>query len=118
SQAYPTRPVRLLVAAPPGGTADFLARVMGQWLSERLGQPFVTENRSGAASNVAAEIVANAAPDGHTLLLINPAHALNATLYDKLKYNFSRDIAPVAGLIRAPHEMEVHASAPAKTLPE
>jgi tripartite-type tricarboxylate transporter receptor subunit TctC len=118
SQAYPTRPVRILVASPPGGTADFLARVMGGWLSERLGQPFVTENRSGAASNVAAETVANAAPDGHTLLLINPAHALNAMLYDKLKFNLARDIAPVAGLIRAPNVMEVHPSVPAKTVPE
>ena len=118
SQAYPSRPVRILVASPPGGTADFLARVMGQWLSERLGQPFVTENRSGAASNVAAETVANAAPDGHTLLLINPAHTLNATLYENLKYNFIRDIAPVAGLIRAPNVMEVHPSVPARTVPE
>ena len=118
SQAYPNRPVRILVASPPGGTADFLARIMGQWLSERLGQPFVTENRSGAATIAAAEAVANAAPDGHTLLLINPAHALNATLYDKLKFNFARDIAPVAGLIRAPNVMEVHPSVPARTVPE
>jgi tripartite-type tricarboxylate transporter receptor subunit TctC len=118
SQAYPNRPVRILVASPPGGTADFLARIMGQWLSERLGQPFVTENRSGASSNVAAEVVANAAPDGHTLLLINPAHALNATLYDKLKYNFTRDITPVAGLMRAPNVMEVHPSVPVKTVPQ
>jgi tripartite-type tricarboxylate transporter receptor subunit TctC len=118
SQAYPNRPVRILVASPPGGVADFLARIMGQWLSERLGQPFVTENRSGASSNVAAEVVANAAPDGHTLLLINPAHALNATLYDKLKYNFTRDITPVAGLMRAPNVMEVHPSVPVKTVPQ
>src|SRR5882757_7736881 len=87
AQAYPSRPVRILVASPPGGTADFLARIMGQWLSERLGQPFVTENRSGAATIAAAEAVANAARDGHTLLLINPAHVLNVTLYDKLKFN-------------------------------
>jgi len=118
SQAYPSRPVRILVASPPGGTADFLARLMGQWLSERLGQPFVTENRSGAATIAAAEAVANAAPDGHTLLLINPAHVLNTTLYDKLKFNFARDIAPVAGLVRAPNVMEVHPSVPAKTVPE
>jgi tripartite-type tricarboxylate transporter receptor subunit TctC len=118
SQAYPSRAVRILLASPPGGTADFLARVMGQWLSERLGQPFVTENRSGSASNVAAEAVANAAPDGHTLLLISPAHALRATLYDTLKFNLARDIAPVAGLIRAPNVMEVHPSVPAKTVPE
>jgi tripartite-type tricarboxylate transporter receptor subunit TctC len=118
SQAYPSRPVRILVASPPGGTADFLARVIGQWLSERFGQPFVTENRSGAATISAADAVANSAPDGHTLLLINPAHVLNATLYDKLKFNFARDIAPVSGLIRAPNVMEVHPSVPAKTVPE
>ena len=118
AQAYPTRPVRILVSSPPGGTADFLARVMGQWLSERLGQPSVIENRSGAANNVAAETVANAKPDGYTLLLVNPANALNATLYDKLNYNFIRDIAPVAGLLRAPNVMEVHPSVPARTVPE
>ena len=118
AQAYPTRPVRILVSSPPGGTADFLARVMGQWLSERLGQPFIIENRSGAGNNVAAETVANAKPDGYTLLLVNPAHALNATLYDKLNYNFIRDIAPVAGLLRAPNVMEVHPSVPARTVPE
>src|SRR5262245_64810282 len=82
SRAYPSRPVRILVASPPGGTADFLARVMGQWLAERVGQPFVIENRSGAATNVAAEAVANANPDGHTLLLVNQANELNPTLYD------------------------------------
>src|SRR5882757_320354 len=118
AQAYPSRPVRILVASPPGGTADFLARVMGQWLSERLGQPFITENKSGAATNLAAEAVANANPDGYTLLLVNPARALNATLYDKLNFNFIRDIAPVAGLIRAPNVMEVHPSVPARTVPE
>jgi tripartite-type tricarboxylate transporter receptor subunit TctC len=118
AQTYPTRPVRILVASPPGGTADFLARLMGRWLSDRLGQPFIVENRSGAATNVAAESVANAAPDGHLLLLVNPAHALNATLYDRLNYNFLRDIAPVAGLLRAPNVMEVHPSVPARTVPE
>lgn len=118
AQAYPTRPVRIVVASPPGGTADFLSRVMGQWLSERLGQPFVTENRSGAATNVAAEAVANANPDGHTLLLVNPAHVLNAMLYNKLNYNFVRDIAPVAGLMRAPNVMAVNPSVPANTVPE
>jgi tripartite-type tricarboxylate transporter receptor subunit TctC len=118
SQAYPSRPVRILVASPPGGTADFLARIMGHWLSERLGQPFVTENRSGSATIGAADAVANAAPDGHTLLLINPAHALNAKLYEKLKFNLDRDIAPVAGLIRAPNVMEVHPAVPARTVPE
>jgi tripartite-type tricarboxylate transporter receptor subunit TctC len=118
AQAYPTRSVRILVASPPGGTADFLARLMGQWLSERLGKPFIVENRQGAGTNIAAEAVANANPDGHTLLLVNPAHALNATLYDKLNFNFIRDIAPVAGLLRAPNVMEVHPSVPAKTVPE
>ncbi len=118
AQAYPTRPVRIVVASPPGGTADFLARVMGHWLSERLGQPFMIENRQGAGTNIAAEAVANANPDGYTLLLVNPAHALNATLYDKLNFNFIRDIAPVAGLLRAPNVMEVHPSVPAKTVPE
>jgi tripartite-type tricarboxylate transporter receptor subunit TctC len=118
AQPYPMRPVRIVVASPPGGTADFLSRVMGQWLSERLGQPFVTENRSGAATNIAAEAVANANPDGHTLLLINPAHVLNAMLYNKLNYNFVRDIAPVAGLMRAPNVMAVNPSVPANTVPE
>jgi len=118
SQAYPSRPVRILVASPPGGTADFLARVMGQWLSERLGQPFVIENRGGASNNIAAEAVAKAVPDGYTLLLINPAHALNATLYEKLNYDFVRDIEPVAGLRRAPNVLEVHPSVPVRTVRE
>jgi len=118
AQAYPTRSVRIVVASPPGGTADFLARLMGQWLSERLGKPFIIENRQGAGTNIAAEAVANANPDGYTLLLVNPAHALNATLYDRLNFNFIRDIAPVAGLLRAPNVMEVHPSVPAHTVPE
>ena len=118
AQAYPTRPVRILVSSPPGGTADFLARVMGQWLSDRLGQPFVIENKGGSGNIVAAEAVANAPADGHALLVINPAHALNATLYDKLNFNLIRDIAPVAGLLRAPNVMEVHPSVPARTVPE
>jgi tripartite-type tricarboxylate transporter receptor subunit TctC len=115
---YPTRPVRILVSSPPGGTADFLARVMGQWLSERLGQPFVIENKGGSGNILAAETVANAPADGHTLLVINPAHALNATLYEKLNFNLLRDITPVAGLLRAPNVMEVHPSVPAKSVPE
>jgi tripartite-type tricarboxylate transporter receptor subunit TctC len=118
AQAYPTRPVRILVASPPGGLADTLARLMGQWLSERLGQPFVIENRSGAGNNIAAEAVANANPDGYTLLIVNPAHFLNSALYDRPTYNFVRDIAPVAGLLRAPNVMEVHPSLPVKTVPE
>jgi tripartite-type tricarboxylate transporter receptor subunit TctC len=118
AQAYPTRPVRILVASPPGGLADTLARLMGQWLSERLGQPFVIENRSGAGNNIAAEAVANANPDGYTLLIVNPAHFLDSALYDRPTYNFVRDIAPVAGLLRAPNVMEVHPSLPVKAVPE
>jgi tripartite-type tricarboxylate transporter receptor subunit TctC len=118
AQVYPTRPVRILVASPPGGLADTLARLMGQWLSERLGQTFVIENRSGAGNNIAAEVVANANPDGYTLLIVNPAHFLNTALYEKPTYNFVRDIAPVAGLLRAPNVMEVHPSLPVKTVPE
>src|SRR5712671_2050191 len=110
AQAYPHRPVRILVSSPPGGTADFLARVMSQWLSERLGQPFVIENKGGSGNTLAAETVANAPADGHTLLVINPAHALNATLYAKLNFNLLRDIAPVGGLLRVPNVMEVHPS--------
>ena len=117
-QAYPMRPVRILVSSPPGGTADFLARVLSQWLSERLGQPFVIENKGGSGNTLAAEAVAHAPADGHTLLMINPAHALNATLYEKLNFNLARDIAPVAGLLRAPNVMEVHPSLPVTTVPE
>jgi len=118
AQAYPSRAVRILVASPPGGLADTLARLIAQWLSDRLGQPFVIENRSGAGNNIAAEAVANANPDGYTLLLVNPAHFLNSALYDRPGYSFVRDIAPVAGLLRAPNVMEVHPSLPVKTVPE
>jgi tripartite-type tricarboxylate transporter receptor subunit TctC len=117
ANAYPTHPVRLIVGSS-GGTADFLARLMGQWLSGRLGQPFIVENRPGASSNIAAEAAVRAAPDGYTLLLVSPGMAMNATLYDKVNFVFLRDIAPVAGLIRAPNVMEVHPSIPAKTVPE
>jgi len=117
ANAYPTRPVRLIVGSS-GGTADFLARLMGQWLSGRLGQPFIVENRPGASSNIAAEAVVRAAPDGYTLLLVSPGMAMNASLYDKVNFVFLRDIVPVAGLIRAPNVMEVHPSIPAKTVPE
>jgi tripartite-type tricarboxylate transporter receptor subunit TctC len=117
AQAYPTRPVRVLLGGPPGGVADTLARLMGQWLSERLHQPFVVENKSGAR-NVTAEAVANATPDGHTLLITNPAHFLNGALYDRLNFNFVHDIAPVAGLLRAPNVMEVHPALPVKSVPE
>ena len=115
---YPTRPVRWIVGYAPAGATDILARLLGQWLSERLGQQFVVENRPGAASNLATEAVVNAAPDGHTLLLVNPANAINATLYDRLNFNFLRDIVPVAGFIRVPNVMEVNPGVPAKTVPE
>ena len=118
AQAYPTRAVRLVVGFPPGGATDITARLIGQWLSERLGQQFVIENRPGAGSNIATEGVARAAADGYTLLLVSTAHAINATLYDKLNYNFLRDIAPVAGIIRAPNVMEVNSSLPPKSVSE
>ena len=115
---YPTRPVRWIVGYAPAGATDILARLLGQWLSERLGQQFVVENRPGAASNLATEAVVNAAPDGHTLLLVNPANAINATLYDRLNFNFLRDIVPVAGFIRVTNVMEVNPAVPARTVPE
>jgi tripartite-type tricarboxylate transporter receptor subunit TctC len=118
TQTYPSRPVRLVVATPAGGGADVIARLIGQWLSDRLGQPFVVENRPGAGTNIATELVARAPPDGHTLLLVNAASAINATLYDKLNFNFIRDIAPVAGIIRDQLAMVVHPSVPANTVPE
>jgi tripartite-type tricarboxylate transporter receptor subunit TctC len=118
AQTYPTRPVRLIIGYPPGGSADITARLMGQWLSERLGQPFIIESRPGASTNIATEAVVHAPPDGYTLLLVAPANAINATLYEKLNFNFIRDIAPVAGLIRFPNVMEVNPSVPAKTVPE
>jgi tripartite-type tricarboxylate transporter receptor subunit TctC len=117
-QAYPTRPVRLIVPIAPGGAQDILARVMGQWLSERLGQPFVIDNRPGGGSNIGTEAVVRAPADGHTLLLIPPDSAINATLYDKLNFNFVRDIAPVAGVYRGAYVMVVNPSVPAKTVPE
>jgi tripartite-type tricarboxylate transporter receptor subunit TctC len=115
---YPSRPVRLIVGFTAGGGSDILARLTGQWLSERLGQPFVIENRTGAGSNIATEIVVNAPADGHTLLLATTGNAVNATLYEKLDFNFIRDIAPVAGLLRAPNVMLVHPAVPARTVPE
>ena len=118
AQAYPTRPVRLIIGYPPGGSADITARLLGQWLSERLGQPVVVESRPGAGTNIATEAVVNAPPDGYTLLLVAPANAINATLYEKLNHNFMRDIAPVAGLIRFPNVIVVNPSVPAKTVPE
>jgi tripartite-type tricarboxylate transporter receptor subunit TctC len=118
AQTYPTRPVRLVVGFPPGGSTDTIARIIGQWLSERLGQPFIIENRPGAGSNIATEAVVRAPPDGYTLLLVFSANAINATLYDKLNFNFIRDIAPVAPIVRFSNVMVVNPSVPAKTVPE
>jgi tripartite-type tricarboxylate transporter receptor subunit TctC len=118
AQAYPSRPVRIIVGFAAGGGADIVARLMGQWLSQRLGQPFIIENRPGAAANIATEAVVNAPADGYTLLVSGSWNASNATLYDKLNFNFIRDIAPVAGMISAPFAMVVNPSFPAKTVPE
>jgi tripartite-type tricarboxylate transporter receptor subunit TctC len=118
AQAYPARPVRIIVGFAAGGPADIVARLIAQWLSERLGQQFVVENRTGAASNIAAEAVVRSPPDGYTLLFITAANAINTTLYEKLSFNLSRDIVPVAGLIRAPSVLEVNPSVPAKSVPE
>jgi tripartite-type tricarboxylate transporter receptor subunit TctC len=118
AQTYPARPVRWIVGFTPAGGNDIVARLMGQWLSERLGQPFVIENRPGAGTNIATEAVVNAPPDGYTLLLANLANAINATLYDKLNFNFIRDIAPVAGISQAPLIMVVNPSVPAKSVSE
>src|SRR5262252_1977392 len=118
AQLYPTRPVRIIVGFPAGGGGDIVARLMGQWLSERLGQQFIIENRPGAATNIATEAVVRAAADGHTLLLVHSSNAMNATLYEKLNFNFIRDIAPVAGIIVVPNVMVVNPSVPAKTVPE
>ena len=116
---YPTRPARLIVGFPAGGSAaDVAARLVGQWLSERLGQQFIVENRPGAASNIATESVVRAPPDGYTLLLVTPPNAFNATLYDNLSFNFIRDIFPIAGIIRVPYVMVVNRSVPAKTVAE
>jgi tripartite-type tricarboxylate transporter receptor subunit TctC len=118
AQTYPTRPVRIIVGYAAGGGTDLVARLMGQWLSERLGQPFVIENRTGAATNIGTEAVVRAPADGYTLLLAHTANAINATLYEKLSFNFIRDITPVAGIIRVPSVMVVNPSLPAKTVPE
>jgi tripartite-type tricarboxylate transporter receptor subunit TctC len=118
AQTYPTRPVRLVVGFAAGGAPDIAARLVAQWLSERLGQQFIIENRPGAGGNLATEIVADATADGYTLLLINISNAVNATLYQKLKYDFIRDIAPVASISHENYGMEVHPSFPAKTVAE
>jgi tripartite-type tricarboxylate transporter receptor subunit TctC len=118
AQTYPTRPVRIIAATAPGGGPDILARLMGQRLSQRLGQPFVIENRPGAGTNIGTEAVVRAPPDGYTFLLVSTSNAINAALYDKLNFNFLRDIAPVAGIIRQPLVMVVNPSVPAKTVHE
>jgi tripartite-type tricarboxylate transporter receptor subunit TctC len=118
AQAYPRRPVRILVGFAAGGGADILARLVGQWLSERLGQQFIVENRVGAASNIAAETAVNAAPDGHTLLVVSSTNAINETLYERLPFNIVRDIAPIAGVMLQPNVMSVHPSFPARTVGE
>jgi tripartite-type tricarboxylate transporter receptor subunit TctC len=115
---YPTRPIRWIVPYPPAGTTDILARIVGQYLSEKMGQQFVIENKPGAGNNLGTEQAINAAPDGYTILLVNPAHGINATLYKKLPFNFIRDVAPVAGLIRVPNVMEINPDVPAKTVAE
>ena len=118
AQAYPTRPVRIIVGFAPSGATDIMARLIGQWLSERLGQQFIVENRPGAASNIATEAVVNAPPDGYTLLVATSVNAINATLYEKLNFNLIRDIAPVASIHREPFLVEVNPSVPVKTVPE
>jgi tripartite-type tricarboxylate transporter receptor subunit TctC len=116
AQAYPSWPVRIVVGFAPGGATDIMARLVGQWLSERLGQPFVIENRPGAAGNISTEAVVRSAPDGYTLLLAASPNAINASLYDKLNFNFIRDIAPVASIMRVANVMVVHPSVPATTV--
>ncbi len=118
AETYPTRPVRVIVGFSAGGPTDITARLIAQWLSERLGRQFVVENRPGAGSNIATEAVINAPPDGYTLLLVGATNAINATLYDKLNFNLIRDIAPVSGIIRVPLVMEVHPTVPVRTVTE
>ena len=118
AQAYQSRPVRIIAAAAPGGAPDIVARLIGPWFSERLGQQFVVENRPGGGSNIGTEAVARAPADGHTLLLAGVFNAINSTLYEKLNFDFIRDIAPVAGIMRVPNVMVVDPSVPANTVPE
>ena len=115
---YPTKPVRWIVGYPPGGATDIVARIMGQWLSERMGKQFIIENKPGAGNNLGTEAVVHAAPDGYTVLLVNPANAINATLYPKLNFNFIAQTVPVAGIMRVPNVMEVNPAVPAKTVAE
>jgi tripartite-type tricarboxylate transporter receptor subunit TctC len=118
AQVYPTRPVRIVVGFNPGGSPDVTARLIGQWLSNRLGQQFVVENRTGGGGNIATEMVVKATPDGYTLLLVATSSAINATLYGNLNFNFIQDIAPVAGVVRVPNVMEVNVNVPANTVPQ
>ena len=118
AQAYPTRPVRIIVPVGPAGGTDIMARLIGQWLSERLGQQFIIENRPGAGTNLGTEAVVRAPADGYTLLMAGTFNAINATLYDKLSFDFIRDIAPVAPVIRLGNVLDVNLSVPAKTIPE
>ena len=115
---YPARAVHFVVPYPPGGTTDVLARIIGQWLSEKMGQQFIVENKPGGGNNIGTEYVVRAAPDGYTMLLVNPANGINATLYRNLPFDFVRDIAPVAGIVRTPNVMEVTPSLPVKTVQE
>ena len=118
AQAYPSRQIRLIIGYPPGGSADITARLIAQWLTDRLGQSVIIESRPGGGTNIATEAVINAPPDGYTLLLVAPANAINATLYEKLNHVFLRDVAPIAGLIRFPNVVVVNPSVPVKTIPE
>jgi len=117
-QDYPNKPVKWIVPYPPAGTTDVLARMVAQWLTEKMGQPFVVENRPGAGNNLGTEAVIKSPPDGYTMLLVNPANGINATLYKNLNFNFIRDVAPVAGIVRTPNVMEVTNSLPVKTVKE
>ena len=117
AQTYPTRPVRIIVGFPPGGSADIVARLMSQWLSEQIGQQFVVETRPGAGTNIATEAVVRSPPDGYTLLLVSQTNAINATLYDKLNFNFMHDIAPIASILRVAGVMVVNPSFPTRTVP-
>src|SRR5580658_220391 len=118
AQSYPTRPIRLIVQVPPGGSPDIVARIMGQWLSEKLGQPVVVDNRPGASGNIATEFVTKATPDGYTLLLSMSSNAINASLYQHLNFNFMQDTAPVASISLIPLVMDVNSAVPAKSVPE
>lgn len=118
AQDYPSKPIKWIVPYPPAGTTDVLARIVAQWLTDRLGQPVVVENKAGAGNNIGTEAVISAPPDGYTMLLVNPANGINATLYKDLRFNFIRDIAPVAGLVRTPNVMVVTANFPARTVAE